>query len=118
MEGTKWVLGKGTRRGGPDLNVDILLAAPGSKHRRHLAPTHAFLRMHLESGAWMLMAGQECTHIIGQGRPSGLTDNAEVLGPCSHTPVWIDGRPKNHSQSESLLHPRTPFVIWILLLPA
>lgn len=110
-EGTKWVLGKGTRRSGPDLNVDILLAAPGSKHRRHLAPAHAFLRMHLESGAWMLMAGQECTHIIGQGRPSGMTDNAEVPGLCSHTPVWIDGRPKKHTQSESLLHPRTPFVV-------
>ena len=110
-EGTKWVLGKGTKRGGPDLNVDILLAVPGSKHRRHLAAAHAFLRMHLQSGAWMLMAGQECSHITGQRRPSELTDYAEVPGLCSHTPVWIDGRPKTHSQPESLCHPRTPFVV-------
>ena len=110
-EGTKWVLGKGTRRGGPALNVDVLLAVPGSRHRRHLAPAHAFLRMHLQSGAWMLMAGQECSHISRQGRPSELTDDAEVPGLCLHSPAWIDGRPMKHFQSESLLRPRTPFVI-------
>ena len=110
-EGTKWVLGKGTKKSGPDLNVDILLAMPGSRHRRHLAPAHAFLRMNLQSGAWMLMAGHECSHTVGKGYPPESIDHTELSGLCSHAPVWIDGRAKKHFQSESLNRPRTSFVI-------
>ena len=55
----KWVMGRGSSRIGEDKvnrNVDILLAAPGSKFTRGLLAAHAYLRMHPDSGVWMIHA--------------------------------------------------------------
>ena len=41
-KGVKWVLDKGVGGNVRSRNVDILLAAPGSRHRKHLASPHAF----------------------------------------------------------------------------
>ena len=109
--GTKWILGRGSRKSGPDRNVDILLAAPGSRYQRHLAPAHAFLRMNLQSGAWTLTAGQECSHATQQGLFLESVDFAESSNVCSHTPVWIDGHALKHFQYECLSRPRTSFVV-------
>lgn len=59
-ERPRWVLGRGScRKFGPSRNVDILLAAPGTKEARGLRPAHARLELHQNSGAWMLRAGDE-----------------------------------------------------------
>ncbi|KAL9596724.1 MAG: hypothetical protein Q9179_004525 [Wetmoreana sp. 5 TL-2023] len=53
-----WVIGKGSeKKFGPTRNVDILLAAPRSEDARGLRAVHAYLGMHLKSGAWILRAG-------------------------------------------------------------
>ena len=106
----KWVLGKGTRKSGPDRNVDILLAVSGSKYRKHLAPAHAFLRMNLQSGAWMLMTGQDCKHVTQQSLALSLLTHTESFNFCSHSPVWIDGHVMRHFEMETLIRPRTSFV--------
>ncbi|KAL9098836.1 MAG: hypothetical protein Q9163_005572 [Psora crenata] len=61
-QGPKWVIGRGSgKKYGPSRNVDILLAAPGSKDTRGLHAAHAFLHIHKHSGAWLLGAGAEMT---------------------------------------------------------
>ncbi|KAL8837767.1 MAG: hypothetical protein Q9170_002385 [Blastenia crenularia] len=53
-----WVIGKGSsKKKISSRNVDILLAAPGSKDAYGLRAAHAFLQLHRESGVWMLAAG-------------------------------------------------------------
>lgn len=55
--GAKWIVGRGSRKiRGPKRNVDILLAFPGSQEAKGLLASHAFLRMNLTSGAWMISA--------------------------------------------------------------
>lgn len=109
--GTKWVLGKGVRENVTARNVDILLAAPGSKQRRGISAAHAFLRMHPQSGAWMIRAGTICnkkscteatmTHLED---PAGVTD-------CSHEPVFLDNMRLRHGESRALTRPHTTIVL-------
>ncbi|KAL8705367.1 MAG: hypothetical protein Q9201_001523 [Fulgogasparrea decipioides] len=55
-----WVIGKGPgKKSLTSRNVDILLAAPGSKDAHGLRAAHAYLRLHHESGAWLLTAGAD-----------------------------------------------------------
>ncbi|KAL8718560.1 MAG: hypothetical protein Q9225_004319 [Loekoesia sp. 1 TL-2023] len=56
----KWVIGRGSaQKFGPHRDVDILLAAPGSKLTRILSAAHVFLSINPTSGAWLLAAGAE-----------------------------------------------------------
>ena len=100
-KGGKWAIGKGSRRAGSDRNVDLLLAAPRSSYRRNLAPTHAFLRMNTVSGAWMISAGEICSHNVGDADGS----------QCLHTPVLLDGIPIRHGNFTCISRPRTPFIV-------
>ena len=50
-KGVKWVLGKGVGESVRNRNVDIILAALGSRYRKYLASAYAFLRINIESGA-------------------------------------------------------------------
>lgn len=54
----KWVLGKGSgqKYGTANRNVDILLAVPRSQYTSGILASHAFLKMHPESGVWMIFA--------------------------------------------------------------
>ena len=58
-------------------NVDIQLAVSGSRYRKHLASAHAFLRMNMASGAWILYAGEghyinELDSIASTNSPNGF----------------------------------------------
>ena len=53
-------------------NVDILLAAPGSKHTRGLLAAHAYLRMHPASGVWMIHAAPEYSNGSEESAPTAI----------------------------------------------
>ena len=56
----RWVIGRGSAKTNKDKrNVDILLAAPGSKYTTGLLAAHAYLYMHPDSGVWMIHAAPE-----------------------------------------------------------
>lgn len=108
-KGTKWVLGKGSSKTGPARNVDILRAAPGSKSRKNVAAAHAFLRMHLGSGVWMLSAGLQCSNTDMDAR---IFDNPSGFGQCQHNPpVLCDGQSLKHGASYCLRRARTYLVL-------
>jgi len=109
LPGGRYVMGKGTRRVVPDQNVDILLAAPSSKHRNHLAPAHAFLRLHHDSGAWLLQAGfgKHSTDIL----TPELIDSSQGFEDCEHESVVYDGDAMRHGAVSCLCKPRSSLVI-------
>ncbi len=80
--GTKWVIGRGSEKkkavNKVNRNVDILLAVPGSKYSKGLLAAHAYLRMHPESGIWMICAAPESRDRSGDpssGATVKLEDN-------------------------------------------
>ena len=77
----KWVIGRGSARKDENKrNVDILLAAPGSKHTRGLLAAHAYLRMHPDSGVWMIHAAPEYGKGSEKSAPTALAmlDDHEI----------------------------------------
>lgn len=54
----RWAVGKGSgqKAGVGNRNVDILLAVPRSRHAQGILAAHVFLKMHPESGVWMIFA--------------------------------------------------------------
>lgn len=107
--GTKWVLGKGVRENVVARNVDILLAAPGSKQRRGISAAHAFLRMHPQSGAWMIRAGTICNTKNCTGVTLIPSEDAKSL--CNHEPVFLNNMRLRHGESRALTRPRTTIVL-------
>ena len=80
----KWVMGRGSSRIGDDKvnrNVDILLAAPGSKFTKGLLAAHAYLRMHPESGVWMIHAAPESSNSSRESAPvvMAMLDDDEIF---------------------------------------
>lgn len=82
----KWVLGKGSgkKEGTPNRNVDILLAVPRSKYTHGMLAFHAFLKMHPESGVWMIFAAMGSTQVSLNG------DDKSPSSPKAS--VWLDGK--------------------------
>ncbi|KAL8744926.1 MAG: hypothetical protein Q9190_002878 [Brigantiaea leucoxantha] len=113
--GAKWVIGKGFSKAGPERNVDILLAAPDSEHRKHLAPAHAYLRMHMQSGAWMINAGMRCKHVVGSGysprHENRSSDDDYTFNGCPHEPVRCNDRPVRHFEFACLSQPQASFMV-------
>ena len=110
-KGVKWVLGKGVGDNVRSRNVDILLAAPGSRHRKHLASAHAFLRIKPESGAWILHAG-EGHHIKEFGsRAQTIDSDPDGYEDCRHKPVVLDDESMKHGSMQCLHRPRTSFLV-------
>nr|AUW31023.1 putative kinase [Cladonia uncialis subsp. uncialis] len=71
-QSAKWVIGRGSARKGEGKitrNVDILLAAPGSQHTTGLLAAHAYLRMHPDSGVWMIQAAPESSNHSTESGP-------------------------------------------------
>ena len=80
----KWVIGRGSARNDENKinrNVDILLAAPGSKYTRGLLAAHAYLRMHPESGVWMIHAAPGSSNSSGESAPvvMAMLDDDEIF---------------------------------------
>ena len=109
-KGVKWVLGKGVGESVRNRNVDILLAAPGSRHRKYLASAHAFLRMNIESGAWILHAG-EGHHIKELGPMTPTSGGHDGFEHCRHKPVVLNDEFMKHGSMQCLHRPRTSFVV-------
>ena len=77
-----WVIGRGSARKGEDKrNVDILLAAPGSIHTKGLLAAHAYLRMHPDSGVWMIHAAPSYSNGSEESAPVAMAtlDGHETL---------------------------------------
>lgn len=109
-KGVKWVLGKGVGNNVRSRNVDILLAAPSSRHRKHLASAHAFLRMNTESGAWILHAG-EGHHMKELGSTAQTSSGPDGFAQCRHKPVVLDDEFMMHGSMQCLHRPRTSFLV-------
>ena len=80
----KWVIGRGSATKDENKinrNVDILLAAPGSKFTRGLLAAHAYLRMHPESGVWMIHAAPGSSNSSGESAPvvMAMLDDDEIF---------------------------------------
>ena len=80
----KWVIGRGSARNDEhtvNRNVDILLAAPGSKFTRGLLAAHAYLRMHPESGVWMIHAAPGSSNSSAESAPvvMAMLDDDEIF---------------------------------------
>ena len=109
LNGVHYVLGRGTSKVQQTRNVDILLAAPNTKHRKGLAAAHAFLQLHLESGAWILRAG------LGSHSADGispeLNDYPNGFQDCDHEPVIYDGESIRHGAVRCLCRPRSSLEI-------
>ena len=83
-QSAKWVMGRGSARKGEDKvtrNVDILLAAPGSQHTKGLLAAHAYLRMHPDSGVWMIHAAPGSSDRSGESTPTTIAtlDDHEIF---------------------------------------
>ena len=77
--------------------MDVLLAARDPRDRRKIAAAHAFLHMHPESGAWMIRAGQTCSHNVQKPGDAVVITDPEGFKNCTHSPVYYDGEPIKHS---------------------
>lgn len=109
-KGVKWVLGKGVGDNIRSRNVDILLASPSSRHRKHLASAHAFLRMKTESGAWILQAGEG--HHMKELDPVAQTSSGpDGFAECHHKPVVLNEEFMKHGSMQCLHRPRTSFLV-------
>ena len=78
----KWVIGRGSSRIDKDKrNVDILLAAPGSTFTKGLLAVHAILRMHSDSGVWMICAASESSDLSEDSSPKAIAtlDEHEIF---------------------------------------
>ncbi|CAF9939968.1 hypothetical protein IMSHALPRED_001701 [Imshaugia aleurites] len=109
-KGVKWVLGKGVGEKVPSRNVDILLAAPGSRHRKHLASAHAFLKIKPESGAWILHAG-EGHHLKELDPVAQASSGPDRFGQCHHKPVILNDEFMKHGSMQCLHRPRTSIMV-------
>ena len=109
-KGVKWVLGKGAGGKIRNRNVDILLARPGSVHRKHLASAHAFLRMNTESGAWLLHAG-EGHHMDELELTAPTSSGPDGFEQCHHRPVVLNDEFMKHGSMQCLHRPRTSFCV-------
>lgn len=96
-KGCKWAAGRGSgKKFGPNRNVDVLLAMPGSRQARSLSATHAVLQIHAVSGVWMLFAGLE-------EPPTRSTK--EVSRNSNLVPVVIEGKDIWHGHPHCLCRP-------------
>ena len=83
-QSAKWVMGRGSARKGSgkvNRNVDILLAAPGSQYTKGLLAAHAYLRMHPDSGVWMIQAAPESINRSGESASTTIAtlDDHEIF---------------------------------------
>lgn len=103
VKGVKWLVGRGSEKvSGPKRNVDILLAFPGSRETRGLLATHAFLRMNLTSGAWMISAA------LGTSKLQNLTLNETTVAKSSRVAtVKLDEEDIHESEYRCLTKPRS-----------
>ena len=106
---TQYSIGRGITKIQPDHNVDILLAAPDSKYRGRLAAAHAFLQLHLDSGAWLLRAGLG-HHSTDDPTPE-VIDHPNGFQDCKHGPVVYDGESIRHGAVRCLCKPRSSLVV-------
>ena len=77
-----WVIGRGSAKiDKQKRNVDILLAAPGSTHTKGLLAAHAYLRMHPDSGVWMIHAAPSYSNGSEKSAPVAMAmlDGHEIL---------------------------------------
>lgn len=83
--GTDWVIGRGSERkttgNKADRNVDIMLAVPGSRFTQNLLAAHAYLRMHPDSGVWMIYAAPESSNRSRSSSPRAtvMLDDKEIF---------------------------------------
>ena len=105
----KYAVGRGSAmRFGPNRNVDILLAAPGSEYSHGLQATQALLRLHPTSGAWLLYAGVISRHLAMERHASLLATSANI---SSAVPVLGKKPSQEPSSSNATLFilDNTPF---------
>ncbi|KAL9062990.1 MAG: hypothetical protein Q9161_009673 [Pseudevernia consocians] len=107
--GAKWSMGRGSRqRKGKQTahrNVDILLAASKFGRSQQLLATHAYLKLHFESGVWMILAATGSDEVaaskgdamVASPEATVLVDDEKLLGEqfwCltkSHTRLQVQG---------------------------
>lgn len=103
--GAKWAIGRGSgnKERSSNRNIDILLAAPDPKYKRHLLRTHAFLRLHTGSGVWMISAA------VG----SNVTPMKEIEGPppTPNATVFLDDKEIFAEMFRCLTEPHTSLSI-------
>ena len=78
----KFVIGRGSAKFDKDKrDVDILLAAPGSQFTKGLCAAHAYLRMHPDSGVWMIHAAPEYNNGSEEAASTAIAmlDDYEIL---------------------------------------
>ena len=83
-QSAKWVMGRGTTRKDENKinrNVDILLAAPRSQFTKGLLAAHAYLRMHPDSGVWMIHAAPGSSSRSEESAPEvmAMLDDHEIF---------------------------------------
>ena len=110
-DGAKWVFGRGSTKGGPRRNVDVLLAASRSRDRRKMAGAHAFLSLHPESGVWMIRAGQICNHDDKGLDAVDIISDPDGFEDCPHSPVSYNGETLKHSAFRPISQPATAIAL-------
>ena len=86
-------------------HVDILL----TNHRHHgtrLHSVHALLKIHPESGAWMLSAGSSCQNVesatVGQSRP---------YESCTHETIILNNEKLRHFEARCLTQTQSNLIV-------
>ena len=117
--GPRWTIGRGTTKAEKDQaqsvlksgvtsdrGIDILLAFPHAPRAMKLHRMHAIIRLHPNSGAWMLAAGTSCRDrkdmAVGQ-RPS--------IETCTHEVIRLDNEPLRHFEERCLSHAQSTLSI-------
>ena len=80
--------------------VDILLANPRSRFSDGLHGVHLYLRLHPESGVWIISVSDHCKFIQASPGPGASFDPAQ----CPHQPLHLNGILFKHSEKVCLSH--------------
>ena len=78
--------------------VDILLANPRSHLSAGVGHVHLYLRLHPESGVWILSVSDHCAFIRLKPGPGKSFDTAS----CPHEPIYLDGILFKHTEEVCL----------------
>lgn len=105
-----WSMGRGTGKSQSsfeagalsDRKVDVLLANIRSKYAKGLHSAHANIRMHPESGVWLLSVSSQCEAIRSEGNIGRPLD----IEKCPHYPLHLNGKPIRHSEEHCLSEAR------------
>ena len=80
--------------------VDILLANPRSSLSAGLHGVHLYLRLHPESGVWIISVSDHCKPIRASLGPGASFDPAQ----CPHQPLHLNGILVKHTEKVCLGH--------------